>query len=726
MKYLLLCYSVCLSMLVNAQVSIVFPHNRQVFQRNAQNEAIISILGNCPQDVSQVQYKLEPVKMGQGTTINWTNISAKPVSGFYQEKVTVKGGWYTLKIRTYQGNQLKDSTQLDRVGVGENFIISGQSNAQGGNNRHAEESFSKDDRVNVANIYNYYKDYNSSPFYRYLGQLNTDFPFTDFQHLDAKTTIGPMGLSNYYWARLGDRLAETYNVPVCFINTAWLATAMRNWYESSLPNPKPSANPFDSNFYYDAGFPFKNLKRAVELFGKKNGVRAILWHQGETDSYNNRTASNELRKAQADTYQQNFKDLIKNLRSQTGVDVPWLVSQVSYYSGLQANGTCIPAYTDNLLLSKQGNMVTEVSGISEIYLGPYTDVVEVPRKTDAFADCVHFSPDAYEELAYLWLEKITAAIGKNAKAVTPKALPSFSVICDNTNATNLSVSTSDSIQWLNGSAQVLSKASTIQKATSGNYSMRLQDGVGNEFTVPTFQFMPLQAPATPIIVVKGDTLFCQGSAVELQVANPDLTYIWNTGAQTSLITVKDKGAFQVKGTDPYQCTTAYSKAVTTQVFDVPAAPSISQESPYFLKTSILKASDTNLFWEYNQNVLTEKGTLLRVKESGTYSLYLTKSYAPGPTCVSPKATYSYSLPDDMGVVIFPNPVANSLSIQARTSLAGALVKIYTMDGRLVLDSQISQDGSAQLNVQHLSQGSYKLWVRTNDQLEYVKNIIVSH
>ncbi|CAM3744391.1 sialate O-acetylesterase [Aquirufa aurantiipilula] len=726
MKYLILCFTVFISIQLHGQVSIVFPHNRQVFQRDANNEARLSILGNCSQEISSIQYRLEPVKEGQGTLINWTSINTKPVAGFFQEIITAKGGWYTLKIRTYQGTQLKDSTQLDRVGVGENFIISGQSNAQGGNSRRATESSSKDDRVNVANVYNYFKDFNNSPFYRYLGFLNTDFPFTDFQHLDDKTTIGPMGLSNYYWARLGDRLAETYNVPICFINTAWMATVMRNWYESSLPNAKPSPNPFDPNISYDAGFPFKNLKRAVELFGKKNGVRAILWHQGETDSYGYRLDPLEIRKVKTDTYQQNFKDMIKNLRTQTGVDVPWLVSQVSYAAGL-VNGACSVSYTDDLLLRKQGDMVTEISGIPEIYLGPYTDVVEIPRKTDAFSECVHFSPDAYEELAYLWLEKISGAIAKKAKAITPKSLPSFSVICDNTNATTLSVATQDSIQWFNENAQLLSKVNTIQMAQSGTYSMRLQDGVGNEFSVPLFQFKPLQVPATPLILVKGDTLFCQGNSVELQVAaNSDLNYVWNTGAQSSLITVKDKGSFQVKGTNNYQCTTAFSKAVTTKVFDIPAAPVITQESPYFLKTSVLKASDTNLFWEFNQNVLTEKSTILRVRDSGTYSLYLTKTYIPGPTCASPKASYSYTLPDDMGVVVFPNPVVNSLSIQSRASLAGALVRIYTLDGRLVMDSQISQDGSAQLSVQHLSQGSYKLWVRTNDQLEYVKNIIVSH
>ncbi|RXK47122.1 sialate O-acetylesterase [Aquirufa rosea] len=725
MKYLLLCFSVFVSILVNGQVSLVYPHNRQVFQRDANNQALISVLGNCPQNVSLVKYRLEPVKAGQGTLIDWTNMPFKPVSGFFQDKIVAKGGWYTLKIRTYQGTKLVDSTQLDRVGVGENFIISGQSNAQGGNKRREVESSSKDDRVNVANIYNYFKDYNNSPNYRYLGRLNTDFTFTDFKHLDSLSTIGPMGISNYYWARLGDRLAETYNVPICFINTAWLATVMRNWYESSLPDAKPSANPFDPTIFFDAGFPFKNLKRAVELFGKKNGVRAILWHQGETDSFGYRFDSYELRNLKTDIYQQNFKDMIKNLRTQTGINVPWLVSQVSYAAGL-VDGACTVSYVDDLLLKKQGDMVTEVSGIPEIYSGPYTDIVEIPRKMDIFSACVHFSPDAYEEVAYLWWVKISEAISKNAKAISPKPLPSFSVICDNSNATNLTINTSDAIRVLENDSLIVSTSPNVNKAKSANYSVRLQDEVGNEYSVPSFQFKTLISPGAPTVLVKGDTLFCQGGSVELQVANPELSYVWNTGAKSSVITVKEKGFYQVKGTDSYNCSSVYSMPISTQVFDNPVAPTISQESPYFLKTSVLKASDTNLFWEYNQSPLSEKGTILQVKDSGIYSLYVSKKYTPGPTCFSSKTTYNYSLPSELGVVVFPNPVVNTLYLQARTTLAGAMVKIYTMDGRLVMDSLIPQDGAGQLNVQHLAEGLYKIWVKTSDQIVYVNNILVSH
>jgi len=126
-----------------------------------------------------------------------------------------KGGWYTLKIRALVGNSIKDSTTLSRVGVGENFIIAGQSNAQG-IVRRPEEQGAKDDRVICANFYNWEAEYNPGTSAKQLELRNLNFPTTEFSQLSNKASIGPMGLSPYYWANLGDLLVQKYNVPVCF------------------------------------------------------------------------------------------------------------------------------------------------------------------------------------------------------------------------------------------------------------------------------------------------------------------------------------------------------------------------------------------------------------------------------------------------------------------------------------------------------------------------------
>jgi len=71
---------------LSAQISISYPVNRQVFQRNNANEASISILGNCTDKTELVQIKLEPVVAGQGTLIDWINLDTKPSAGFFREK----------------------------------------------------------------------------------------------------------------------------------------------------------------------------------------------------------------------------------------------------------------------------------------------------------------------------------------------------------------------------------------------------------------------------------------------------------------------------------------------------------------------------------------------------------------------------------------------------------------------------------------------------------------
>jgi hypothetical protein len=178
----------------------------------------------------------------------------------FNGKIQAKGGWYKLKIRVFKGQTLLDSAQVARVGIGENYLIAGQSNSQG-TIRQSNEKGATDDRVIAANFYSKDLESNKGGNYRYLGEQNLDFPMDQFVQMDSLSTIGPIGLSPYYWAALGDSLVKTYQVPVCFINTGWTATSIRNWVESA--EGLASANPWASIFSYPKGFPYENLKRIV-------------------------------------------------------------------------------------------------------------------------------------------------------------------------------------------------------------------------------------------------------------------------------------------------------------------------------------------------------------------------------------------------------------------------------------------------------------------------------
>jgi hypothetical protein len=90
--------------------------------------------------------------------IDWTLLDANPNAGIFQGKIDVSGGWYRMKVRSFLNNKIIDSTELNRVGVGENFLIAGQSNAQG-TFRLPVEIGAEDDRVNCSNFYAHFPEF---------------------------------------------------------------------------------------------------------------------------------------------------------------------------------------------------------------------------------------------------------------------------------------------------------------------------------------------------------------------------------------------------------------------------------------------------------------------------------------------------------------------------------------------------------------------------------------
>lgn len=480
--------------LITAQVTISYPHNRQIFQRNNANEATFSILGNCAVASTAVQVKLVPVQVNQGTPINWTSLDAKPAGGLFQGQIKAKGGWYTLWIRSLLDGKVLDSTSLSRVGVGENFIIAGQSNAQGV--LRPDEKGASEDRVNCANVYSFElgeEDIKSD--HRFLGTYNLDFPFTDFAQMSNRTAIGPMALSKYYWAQLGDSLVNKLNVPVCFFNVAWGGTSIRNWAESS--RGIASENPWVAGRFYPVGFPFINLKRAAEIYGLKLGIRAILWHQGETDTYHNNIGENK--------FKEYLSEIVSNLRKQTGLSIPWVISEVSAISSYLSNGsTCSPISYNNNIISAQQAFVNDRL-LEEVYRGPNTDQVEIPRSNDKYASCVHFTPQAYGQVADLWEEKLNASFFANSKPVLPALLPVIELQCGSANELLVSTkSTFVKTQWLNTAESVISTQASKQKFSPGKYALRFEDALGNEFRVPTFEINNLPPPQAPLVTSKGN------------------------------------------------------------------------------------------------------------------------------------------------------------------------------------------------------------------------------
>ena len=698
-------------------VGLLYPHFRQIFQRNPLNEATFSVLGNCNENSTLVQYKLVPVEKGQGLAIDWSNLDESPGGGFFQGKIKAKGGWYALWVRSMGANKVwQDSTVLSRVGVGENFIIAGQSNAQGTKRKPIEKGAS-DDRVNCANFYNFIPEYNTNPTHKVFGERNLEFPFDNFTKLDDNATIGPTGLSQYYWPILGDSLVKKLNVPVCFYNASWFGTTMKNWVESAKGIPTKNPWVYIPTYYPD-GFPYINLKKVVEAFGVKGGVRSILWAQGETDT--------NFETIGADYYSQ-FKELVSTFRSQTGLDIPWVIAELSFTANRYDIGGCIPPRWNPSIIKAQQDMIS-VSQISELYSGPNFDGIEVPRKDDLYSLCVHFTPNAYPQVANAWLNKLNDNFFKTSKAILPLALPQFIKKCGPNNEIIMSVNDvpeNTQIEWYNGNYDLIGKDKTKQLFTPGKYFLRTVDPKGNIFLVPYFQVRNLPVPSKPSIIASSLTTICSGLSVNLSTSENIGKVLWNTGSTLTTIEAKNQGDYKAKTLNKFECSSDFSTSIKVTVVENPSSPIVGLNSPYFL-TGGQKTSDIDFNWSLNNvAITTEKGSNLRVKTSGRYSVYATKKYTDGPTCVSPTVDLSYTLPQDGGLSMFPNPAGNLVTIQSISSLQGSEFTIYAMDGRQITQGKITQDGSYEMNLAGINAGNYKLVLKTNDQL-YTKTLIISN
>lgn len=263
-------------------LAVSAPISCQVFQRNAKEQAVLTIWGTVNDQVDSIEAKAELVQGAtQGKGTDWIRIAGKgafAAQSFTGELRLQAGGWYKITVRATRGTQVVADASIDRVGVGEVFVTAGQSNSA---NFGTPKQKAKDDRV----VY-------------YIG--NSYVPAAD-------PIPGGCGGCGSPWMILGDLIAESQGVPVCFRSASLTWTEVKNWL------------PPDTQLY-------KNLVQCVKSFGT-NGVRAVLWHQGESDS---------LAKTPATIYCDRLKMITEGLNRDCKYSLSWFVAQASFHPGSQA------------------------------------------------------------------------------------------------------------------------------------------------------------------------------------------------------------------------------------------------------------------------------------------------------------------------------------------------------------------------------------------------------
>ncbi|TDB66003.1 T9SS type A sorting domain-containing protein [Arundinibacter roseus] len=551
---------------VMGQISISVPTNRTVLQRDKNNAATVYIRGAYSQPIDRIEVQLRAIN--GGATSDWITIQNNPQGGTYSGQLDWTGGWYEMEVRGRRGDQVVGSSTLQRFGIGEVFLIAGQSNAQGYFNYGGPGA--SDDRVNCVNHYN-------------SGSIS-ELPAPQFIHLNSDSYIAPRGNSAWSWGRLGDRLTQRLGVPVLFYNVAWHGSAVQNWRQSingtaySVYNGEP---------FQPSGMPYGNLRLSLQYYIPITGLRAILWHQGEADNFTKTSQS---------SYTNDLRAIIDQTRGETGRNISWVIARCSYDNQRGSDAAIINAQNET------------VANTSNTFYGPETDRIQAPRP-----DGAHFQDGGLYELGDAWNDALTDDFFSRSEPFRSAVAPRITVACADNNSVSLTIEGENinSIQWNNG------RTDSKIWVGGGRYVARVRDSFGNILSTPELQIPDQVQPSVPTINLDGSNTLCQGSTLALTASTSE-NIRWNTGQTEQRITTNAPNTFWVSTQNVYGCE-AVSAPVTIGIFSTPPPPrpSVSvQGATTFCqggKVELRSNAEVRSAWSNGQ-----EGAVLTVTQSGDY------------------------------------------------------------------------------------------------------------
>jgi len=381
-------FSVLLALLVNAFLSfsqdqaqgikLSNPLERIVYQRN-HNMAAVPVKGNGPAGSTVIMARLVAWQADQGKTTKWVVVDAKPVNGEFSGIIKGSGGWYSLEVKALNKKTEIGKAKVERVGIGEVFLVVGHSVAQGG---EINIEGATDDRVNTVQLDEKNKVFDSL----YLRTGDPQYlPDPVFVQAATGVAHAPFGHHNYFWSKFGELLAKKENVPVLLYNAAFGGTSLEHWAKSS------------QNIQFEHGFvrsgirmPYINVLNAIKKYLPLTGVRALLADQG----------ANDAGQKSADTILRYYKTFMSQARSD--LNYPQLAVVVNRHT--MANALQVR--------EAQNRMVKELYS----FPGPdYDELVKEDR-----VDGIHLSLSGEEKAAAMWAAALNREFFRLAKPWIPK------------------------------------------------------------------------------------------------------------------------------------------------------------------------------------------------------------------------------------------------------------------------------------------------------------------
>ncbi|AMV25065.1 GDSL-like Lipase/Acylhydrolase [Gemmata sp. SH-PL17] len=276
-----------------ASLTVVTPKPNQVVQRTGFDPvaAAKEKPGHLAFGFADVALRLEPVSAPErtiweysvvqltgatGRDVPWTKLDVRTEStGPVATARVPAGGWYRLEIRCRQAEVVTHRGAVEPLGVGEVFVVAGQSYATNCN----------DEKLTVTDPQKRVVAWNAAK--STWGVANDPQPVPD------SSTDGSI------WPPVGDALVKEFGVPVAFANVAVGATATSQWAPDGV------------------------LHRRLVETGKTLGTfRAVLWQQGESDV---------IAKTTTEKYVANVRAIRHAAATAWGIQPPWLLAKSTHH-----------------------------------------------------------------------------------------------------------------------------------------------------------------------------------------------------------------------------------------------------------------------------------------------------------------------------------------------------------------------------------------------------------
>ena len=278
-------------------------------------------------------------------------------------------------------------------------------------------------------------------------------------------------------------------------------------------------------------------------------------------------------------------------------------------------------------------------------------------------------------------------------------------------------------RWSNGE-----NTSSIEVKKAGTYNVQTigTNGCLSQSSTDNISVIVNPIPATPQIRALSDTVFCDGGSVSLVSTPTDNSskFGWERNGKVgtdNTSTIKISGTELVRGIviDANNCSSKLSNAIQVVKKDNPSVLTIVPKSTYSLVARSNKKAE-EYTWKLDGKILTQKDSLIRTIDKGTYTVIGKNSYrvrsTPTPlVCQSAESDKLEFTPyDDNGLSVFPNPSGGIFNLESRYDLDKVNIIIYTIDGRLIYESKMDIINSPKsLNLSSFTEGTYILRVENS-------------